>query len=331
MPNHARNLPDALPVLFDTDIGTHLDDALALAYLLRQPRCELLGVTVVSGDVARRAACAEIFCRDAGRDDVPVHCGAPGPLLIGPGQAAVPLYPAVAQRPHCPDRPPGTAVEFMRAAIRKRPGEITLLTTGPLTNVALLFALDPKLPSLLKAIVSMAGVYFPHERPVETNVVIDPLAAAMVFAATAGRTSAPHTLIGLNVATRCTQGADDFRRRHRAAIPPAPALLEMAEASFRKRRQVSYHDPLAAAVVFSPELCTYETGSVTMIVDRPGEDAARTFFAPDRHAADRHPGDRSSIQRVAKGVRVERFFYDYFDAVCGTLPAESVAPRPDGL
>lgn len=320
-----------IPVLFDTDIGAHLDDALALAYVLRQPRCELLGVTTVSGDVAKRAACAEIFCRDAGRDDVPVHCGAPGPLLIGPGQAAVPLYPAVAQRPHRADRPPGTAVEFMRAAIRERPGEITLLTTGPLTNVALLFALDPQIPSLLRAIVSMAGVYFPHERPVETNIVIDPLAAAMVFAATAGRTSAPHTLVGLNVTTRCTQTAEDFRRRHRAAIPPAPALLEMAEASFRKRRQVTYNDPLAAATVFSPELCTYVAGIVTMILDRPGEASARTYFAPDRHAGERSSPDQMSSQRVAKGVRVDRFFDEYFDAVCGTLPAGSVAPRLEGL
>src|SRR5688500_14567401 len=70
---------ERIPLLLDTDIGTNVDDALALLYLLRQPRCELLGVTTVSGDVRRRAACAEAVCEDAGRADVPVRPGAPGP------------------------------------------------------------------------------------------------------------------------------------------------------------------------------------------------------------------------------------------------------------
>src|SRR5204862_1890057 len=115
----------------------------------------------------------------------------------------------------------------------------------------------------------------------------DPFAAAMVFGATARPRAAPHTLVGLNVTTRCTQTADHFRVRHRAAVPPAPAVLEMAEAYFRRRRHVSFNDPLAAAVLFAPDLCTFETGLVTMAVNAPGEDAARTFFAPDRAAAGR--------------------------------------------
>lgn len=320
------NRKGPVPLILDTDIGANVDDSLALAYLLRHPRCELLGITTVSGDVAKRAACAEILCREAGREEVPIHCGAPGPLLIGPGQTAVPLYPSVANRPHRADRPVGTAVEFMRSTIRARPGEITLLTIGPLTNVALLFALDPGLPSLLKSIVTMAGVYYPHERLVETNVLVDPVAAAMVFRATAQPAAAPHTLLGLNVTTCCTLPADELRSRHRAVVPPAPAVMEMAETFFRKRRHAAFNDPLAAAIVFEPDLCTYEYGTVTMAVDRPGEDAARTFFAADRAA-----GDRSSRQRVAKGVRVDRFFQDYFDTVCGTLPAEGFRPSASGL
>jgi inosine-uridine nucleoside N-ribohydrolase len=310
-----------IPLLLDTDIGNNIDDSLALAYLLRHSRCDLLGVTTVSGDVGKRAACAEVLWREVGRDDVPVHCGSAGPLLIGPGQSAVPLYPAVAHRAHRLDRPVGAAVEFMRSTIRSRPGEITLLTIGPLTNVALLFSLDPEVPSLLKEIVSMAGVHYPHERPIETNVLIDPIAAAIVFGATAQQGAAPHTLVGLNVTTRCTQTADEFRVRHRAAAPPAPAVLEMAEAYFRRRRQVTYNDPLAAAVVFAPDLCTFETGVVTMVVNAPGEDAAKTFFAPDRAAAGRER-DGPSNHRVAKGVKVERFFDEYFNTLCGTLPAD---------
>jgi purine nucleosidase len=219
----------------------------------------------------------------------------------------------------------------MRRAIRARPNEVTLVTIGPLTNIALLFALDPQLPSLLKSVVSMAGVYFPHERPVETNVVIDPLAAAMVFAATARPGAAPHVLVGLNVTTRCTMTAADFRVRHRAAVPPAPALLEMAEAYFRRRRHVTFNDPLAATVALSPEVCTYESGVVTMNVNAPGEAAARTFCAPERAAGDAGRPGQASGHRVARGVRVDRFFSGYFDALCGTLPPGGFAPVGPGL
>src|SRR4051794_18365684 len=79
-------------VLFDTDIGSNIDDALALAYLLRQPKCQLLGITTVSGPVERRGACAAAVCVAAGRTDVPIHCGASSPLLFGPGQPDVPHF-----------------------------------------------------------------------------------------------------------------------------------------------------------------------------------------------------------------------------------------------
>ena len=317
---------DRIPVLLDTDIGSNIDDALALAYLLRQPRCELLGVTTVSGDVVKRAACAEVLCREAGRDDIAIHCGAPGPLLTGTGQTAVPLYPAIARHLHRTDRAVGTAPEFMRKLIRRLPGEVTLLTIGPLTNVALLFALDPEVPSLLKAIVSMAGVYYAHEKRVETNVLIDPVATAMVFRATARAGSAPHTLVGLSVTTPCNLPADQFRTRHRAAVPPAPVLAEMAEPFLARRRHVTFNDPLAAAVVFAPDLCTYEGGVVTMKVDQPGEDAARTYFAADRTAP-----DRPAPHRVARGVKLDRFFDEYFSAFCGTLTAGDLPPGGPSL
>src|SRR5439155_18276962 len=99
-----------VPLVLDTDIGSDIDDAVALAYLLRQPRCELLGVTTVTGNVAQRAALCDVICRAAGRDDVPIHAGASDVLLFGPGQPKVPQYEAVAGRPHRSDFPTNTAV-----------------------------------------------------------------------------------------------------------------------------------------------------------------------------------------------------------------------------
>src|ERR1043166_4547596 len=100
------------PLLFDTDIGSDIDDAVALAYLLRQPRCELLGVTTVTGHVEQRAALAEGCCRGGGRGEGPIQAGASEVVLHGPGQPRVPQYEAIADRPHRRDYPASTAVDF---------------------------------------------------------------------------------------------------------------------------------------------------------------------------------------------------------------------------
>jgi purine nucleosidase len=88
-------MADTIPLLLDTDIGSDIDDALALAYLLRQPNCDLLGITTVTGDVSKRAALCQILCKAAGREAIPIHAGASRVLLMGPGQPDVPHYEAV--------------------------------------------------------------------------------------------------------------------------------------------------------------------------------------------------------------------------------------------
>ena len=144
------------PILLDTDIGSDIDDAVALAYLLSQPRCDLLGITTVSGDSQARAALADVICQLAGRRDIPILAGR-GPVLVeGPGQDSVPQAEVLGRYPHR-ERFPETALEFLSRTIRSRPGEITLLTIGPLTNIGALFAYDPSLPPLLKRLVLMAG------------------------------------------------------------------------------------------------------------------------------------------------------------------------------
>ena len=64
-----------IKLLLDTDIGSDIDDAVCLAYLLAQPACDLLGITTVSGEADHRAMLASALCRVAGRD-VPIFPGA---------------------------------------------------------------------------------------------------------------------------------------------------------------------------------------------------------------------------------------------------------------
>lgn len=287
-----------IPVLLDTDIGSDIDDAVALAYLLRQPQCELLGVTTVSGDVRQRAACAEVLCRAVGREEVPIHCGAEKPLLFGPGQPNVPQFEAIRHRSPRLDWPANTAVDFLRQTIRSRPGEITLLSIGPLTNVALLFALDPEIPSLLKQLVSMAGVFYPHRATNEWNCLVDPIATGIVYSANAPG----HLSVGLDVTDLCRLSSEEVRQRFTSS--PLDVALEMAEVWFRSVPAITFHDPLAAALIFQPGLCTLEAGHVDVIVDADRSRGGTTVFTPTSNSDGPH--------RVAKTVDANAFFAEYF-------------------
>jgi purine nucleosidase len=279
-----------IPLLLDTDIGSDIDDAVALSYLLKQPQCELLGITAVTGDVAKRCACAEVICKAAGREDVPIHAGTSKVLLTGPGQPNVPHYDAIAHLPHTKNWSPNTAVDFLRQTIRSRPGEITLLTIGPFTNIALLFAIDPEIPRLLKRVVSMAGVFYSKEPKAEWNCLVDPIATAMAYSANV----ADHTTYGLDVTLQCTMPAHEVRKRFNT--PPLDIVLLMAETWFKEHDVIRFHDPLAAVGIFSPNVCEYDRGNI-----RIGPEGESAFVA-----------EKTASHRVARTVNVARFFEEYF-------------------
>src|SRR6266508_535894 len=172
-------------ILLDTDIGTDIDDAVCLAYLLAQPQCELLGITTVTGEVDKRAMMASALCRVAGKQ-VPIYPGADTPFLIAQKQPVAQQASALSKWDRDTQFPKGEAVEFLRQTIRQHPGEITLLTIGPLTNIGLLFKVDPEIPRLLKQIVLMCGVFTdlsPKYGPLEWNAILDPHATAIVYRA----------------------------------------------------------------------------------------------------------------------------------------------------
>jgi len=293
-----------VPLLVDTDIGSDIDDAVALSYLLRQTRCELAGITTVTGKVAQRAVCAHAVCQAAGRGDVPIATGASTPLLSGKSQLEVPQFAAIESMSGQPGQLggsfPGDAVGLLRSTIRARPGEITLLAIGPLTNIALLFALDPEIPSLLKAFVAMGGSFFEPMRtyvPAEYNLRADPIASAMVFNRVYPNSS-PFTAIGLDVTGQCCLEPEEVRHRFTAA--PLDIALTMAEVWFKGAINMAFHDPLAATVIFEPNLCQYQTGSITIATD--GDHPGASVFTPDPDGP----------HRVATEVDSSAFFRHFF-------------------
>ena len=284
-------------IILDTDIGSDIDDAVALSYLLRQPLCELVGITTVSGNVAERAACAEVLCREAGRPDIPIHCGASDPLYWGSGQPKVPQYEAIRNLPHTRDWKQNTAIDYLRQTIRSRPGEITLLSIGPLTNVALLFAIDPEIPLLLKGFVSMAGSFYEEKKFPEWNCKVDSVANAMVY-----RAQFPnHISVGLDVTLKCQLSKIEVRERFKAS--PLNIALEMAEVWFaHSSPNVTFHDPLAAALIFNPSICQLERGTIVPEVAESHDIGGIVHFTPSPKGA----------QLVAKSVEVDAFFKEFF-------------------
>jgi inosine-uridine nucleoside N-ribohydrolase len=285
-------------VLLDTDIGSDIDDAVALAYLLGNRQCELLGITTVTGQAEKRAQLADALCRAAGRD-VPIFPGSEQPLLVAQRQVEARQAPALSKWPHATDFPAGRAVQFLWETIRAHPGEIILLTIGPLTNVALLFGMDPEIPSLLKGMVSMCGLFSNRVAgwgPVEWNASLDPHAAGMVY-----HCRVPfHRTVGLDVTTRLSLGVDEVRERFRG--PLLAPVLDFAEAWFRHRDTIVFHDPLAAAVIFNETLCTFVRGTVDVELE------SRRFAGAMHWTVNPAAG----THEVAVSVDRQRFFEEFF-------------------
>lgn len=294
-------------ILFDTDIGTDIDDALALAYLLCEPRCQLLGVTTVSGEAELRASLASAICRNMGRDDIPIHVGCHQALLIDTPQKRAAQASALDNWPHQTFAKQNTAIEFMRRTIRDNPGEVTLLAVGPLTNVALLLASDPEIATLLKALTLMCGRFF-NAPGGEWNAVCDPHAAAIVYGNGWQAKPERHVSFGLDVTQQVTLARAEARQRLSGIKSLAP-VRDFAEVWFARCEHVTFHDPLAAVCTFYPEICTYETKSVEVSLATP------TLGWTVAHSATTEPA-----QRLACTVDAAAFFNRYFATVRQSQP-----------
>lgn len=243
-------------VILDTDIGSDVDDAACLAYLLSQPRCDLLGITTVSGEPTERAKIASALCHVAGQP-APIYPGTARPLIVAQRQPFPHQAVLLDRLDHDRRFPQGEAIEFMRRTIRAHPGEVTLLAIGPLTNVALLFALDPEIPALLRRLVMMIGWFTNRPAqadPGEWNALCDPHAAAMVYRATV----AVHRSIPFDVSRQVVMPAAQVQARFRT--PLLQVVRDLAQVTNPER--IVFHDPLAAATIFDDGICVFQRATV---------------------------------------------------------------------
>lgn len=169
--------------ILDTDIGDDIDDAYALALLLRSPEIKLLGITTAYGDTELRARLTDRYLAAVHMSAIPVAAGRKT------SQANVLSQAAYARQ--APDHVHPEAVKFLLDQIKAHPGQITLIAIGPLVNVQDAIARDAATFRKLKRVVMMGGsVYRGYDTPgssdsppdAEWNISRDPEGASALFA-----------------------------------------------------------------------------------------------------------------------------------------------------
>jgi purine nucleosidase len=305
-------------MIFYLDCDTGIDDALALALLLATPDVDLAGIGTVSGNTAAGQAARNTLdlLALAGRDDIPVAVGSHHPLAgnFGGGAASVHgdngiggVELATAAR-----EPIGrSAAELLVELARAHAGELHVVATGPLTNLALALRLEPRLPGLLRDLTVMGGaVRVPGNitEHAEANIANDPDAAAVVLAE-----AWPVTLVPLDVTLQHRFDQADQQALRAAGTPFTTALAEMLTAYFdfyegaSGERRVPLHDPLAAGIATgqlepadAPLLGLRVEGDGRLIEDPKTEKLTRTILSLRSEAA---PIIRT---RILTGARAPR-------------------------
>jgi purine nucleosidase len=248
-------------LVIDTDPG--VDDALAIMVAFAHPEAQVEAITTVAGNVSlERTTANACTILDVLEVDVPVYAGCSRPLVAqaldasfvhgqdGLGDSGYPPSGRKVAGEH--------AVHALIRLVNASPGELTLVTLGPLTNLALATRLDPTLPDKVARLIVLGGSIRGMGNIVpaaEFNIYADPEAAAIVFDAWSGLTlialepMMDHYLTAERMETLMTTDsprAEFFRRISRGYIATAQQILGM--------QGMVWCDPLAVAVALEPDI-----------------------------------------------------------------------------
>jgi inosine-uridine nucleoside N-ribohydrolase len=304
----AQAAPEKIPILLDTDIGSDIDDAFAIALALASPEVDLQGVTTVGSDAGERAWIVCRFLTSVGRRDIPVAAGRnPQPKAAIEGQIQYRRHPApIFNRTSKPVKE--DAVEFLYSRLKAQPGKLTIVAIGPLTNIARLLEKHPDCNVSIKRIVIMGGSVrvgyngMPPAEP-EWNLKSDVAAARAVFAS-----GVPLVVAPLD-ATVMLQLEEPYRRRLFAACTPLTFQVQSLYQLWDKRTPTLF-DPVAVALAFTEDFCTLEDLHLDI------DDKGLTVAAKGKPNA-----------RVATAIKKHAFLKWYVERVCA---GKSVLPKQPG-
>jgi purine nucleosidase len=324
------------PLLIDCDTG--IDDALALLYACASPEAEIVGVSCVAGNVElphivrNTLAVLEL----AGRGQIEVAAGRDAPI-------ARPLR--IAADTHGPsglgysDLPPPSASPGERDAAdmiieeaKARPGEITLVTLGPLSNVAVALQREPQLPRYLRRMLMMVGAYRSPGNTAPTmewNAGVDPeaLSATIKGWQAAGPGVARPVAFGLDVTERAKLTPEHLERLAAAVGDPSDPIVRFVNEAlrfyfeFHSQYDGFYgafiHDALVVAAALDPELA--QTEALAVEVELEGRWTTGETVTDWRRHWDRAPNLDIAVEADAT-----RFFERFIERVAHMAREASV-------
>lgn len=276
---------------FIIDTDTASDDAVALVLALRQPDIDVKAITVVAGNVPLPQGLQNaLFTAELCGASVPVYAGCAKPLLReletaeavhgedGMGDIGLPL---------CGREPaPGHAADVLRQVIKSNAGDITLVTLGPLTNVALALLREPELATKVSRCFIMGGIGAGHGNVTPTaefNIWVDPEAAKIVY-----ESGLPISMVGWDISWQyATFDADQADEIRRIGTPLAEFVIDiqqtLTEFSMRENALAGFDlpDPITMAAAIDPSVCRYERYRVDVTA---GDGLARGITVVDRLA-----------------------------------------------
>ena len=292
----------AQEVILDMDPG--VDDALAIILAMRSPELNVLGLTTVSGNVP-----VELGTQNAlkllelvGRPDVPVFEGASRPIEGEPayayhvhgesglGDAELPP-PSVASR--------GDAVTYLLDSIAERGEQLTVIATGPLTNLAYVEERQPGILKKVKEIVVMGGAVREAGNTTPTsefNFHVDPLAARSVVISGARIRLVPLDatrrvlLSGETLSSQAARHPSEVARFCEEACRPALSRGDTQQGP----PGIHLHDPLAVGVVIDPDICAREE-RLSIDIEPRGELTAGQVVVDFRTHAGSSPVSSSEV------------------------------------
>src|ERR1700675_3424113 len=252
-------------VIIDTDPG--VDDALALLLAMRSPELKIEAITAVAGNVPLELTLRNALrmVEIAGRTDIPVAAGARSPLVRrlvtatyahGENGLGGAVFPEPKTKPV--NQP---AAEMIRQIVRKFPSEVTLLTIGPLTNIATALNLDSELAGLIRGLVMMGGSLSGGNitPAAEFNIYVDPEAARIVF-----QSGIPIPMVGLDVTRKTSLTEDHVRVLEAAQNPVSQAAAKIGRNAINHNRERGFlvgpnmHDSLAVAAFLDPSILKWQ-------------------------------------------------------------------------
>ena len=271
-----------IPIIFDTDfVMPPWDDSMALMLALQSPELEIVGITTVAGNESVERATSDVLrmLEIANQPEIPVYVGADMPLVHAKSDFAVESYGRW-YSDEAPEPPGGyatkqaedePAVSHIVDAVMARPGEITIVAIGPLTNIAQAIRAEPEFAGNVKQLVIMGGAIalLPEGAGnitpnAEFNFWVDPEAAYVVL-----RSGIPIELSPLNVSRQSALTKDWYDKMVEVDTPLTDLLEETLGKRFELEPDRSWfmYDQIAVASLIDPSLVETESLYVDVNID----------------------------------------------------------------